>query len=102
MKPQRRPYLVFEDGETNILGLTGPYRDKPAALAAMSTLLAADKQAMHGWDLDSVPPEGQCIFAPWYMVRVWDLSVEEIQALGAATQAGETLAPQPKEGEDRD
>lgn len=97
MPDQRRPYLVFEDGETNIVGLTGPYQDTPAAVTAMNTLIQAEKKAMEGWDLDSVPPEAQCIFAPWSMVRVWDLSTAEIRALGAKTQAGETLTSPPKE-----
>lgn len=78
---ERRPYLMFSEEHGPLLGLTGPYRDRSAAQAAMDALLAAEATAMRGWDLDSVAPAAQCIYVPYHHIRVADLSPAEIEAL---------------------
>lgn len=79
--PEQRWYLMFKDDDENLVGLTGPYIHYDAARYAMDALLAADAKAMEGWDLDSVGPEAQCIYAPYRYVQCIALSPPEIMAL---------------------
>lgn len=77
----RRPYLEFRDENVTLLGLTGPYRDKDAAQVAYDALIEAERLVVDGnaLDLDSVPPEAQCIFVPYHSIRVIELSPQEIR-----------------------
>lgn len=90
----RRPYLEYRDEENLLLGLTGPYRDRTAAITAMNALLAGEQLALRGLDLDSVTADAQCIYAPYAQIRVITLRPEEIQYLrpGQPTSAASDVA----------
>jgi hypothetical protein len=83
--PERRWYLLFRDGDRQLITLLGPFKDgEDSARTAMAMLLALDGEMTNLIDWTS--PD-ICVPYLYSSVEVMDLSSDEVAAMAGTAQA---------------